>query len=124
MASIKHLETPWDTHLVEWGNMLETDGSGDDLSPWTSFPDHPEMSVQLMGIAGTNPVIVVEWSLNLHADVTKVVALANDMDGTVINLVLAGDGALIRESGILTRMRVSGGTSVVARGRIKFTRTR
>ena len=82
------------------------------------------MSVQLMAIAGTNPVIVVEWSLNLHADSTKVVAIANDMDGTVINLVLAGDGALIRESGILMRMRVSGGTSVIARGHIKFTRTR
>ena len=79
---------------------------------------------QLMAIAGTNPVIVVEWSLNLHADVTKVVALANDMDGNVINLVLAGDGALIRESGILMRLRVSGGTGVVAQGHIKFTRTR
>ncbi len=124
MATLLPIQTAWDTHLVEWGNMQETDGSGDILSPWTSFPDHPEMSVQLMEIAGTTPVIVVEWSLNLHADSTKVVAIANDMDGTVINLVLAGDGALIRESGILMRLRVSSGSSVVARGRIKFTRTR
>lgn len=124
MATLTPIKTAWDTHLVEWGNMAETDGTGDTLSPWTSFPDHPEMSVQLMEIAGTTPTIVVEWSLNLHADSTKVVAIANDRDGTPISLVLAGDGASIRESGILMRLRVSGGTGVVARGRIKFTRVR
>ncbi len=124
MATLLPIKTAWDTHLVEWDNMQETDGSGDVLTPWTSFPDHPEMSVQLMAVAGSTPTIVVEWSLNLHEDSTKVVAIANDMDGTPISLVVAGDGALIRESGILMRLRVSGGTSVIARGRIKFTRTR
>ncbi len=89
-----------------------------------SFPDHPEMTVQLLEIAGTTPSIVAEFSNNVDVDGTKVWGVCNDMQGTPISLVLAGDGALIQESGILMRLRVASGTGVTAKGRIKFTRTR
>ena len=112
--------TNWDTHLIEWALLDDAE-----INPFhVSFPDHPEMTVQLLEIAGTTPSIVAEFSNNVDPDSTKVWGICNDMQGTPISLVLAGDGALIQESGILMRLRVAAGSSVIAKGRIKFTRTR
>ena len=114
------LTTNWDSHLIEWALLDETESN-----PFhVSFPDHPEMTVQLLEIAGTTPVIIAEFSNSVDLDGTKAWGRCKDMQGDVIALVLAGDGALIQESGILMRMRVLSGSSVVAKGRIKFTRTR
>lgn len=121
MVAVKTaVSTGWDTHLIEWALLDEAE-----TNPFhVSFPDHPEMTVQLLEIAGATPVIIAEFSNNVDPDGTKVWGRCLDMQGVAIALAVAGEGALIQESGILMRLRVLSGTSVVGKGRIKFTRTR
>lgn len=105
-------------------------GFGDQLFEWaeiedSEFPNHisvppfTEMTVQLMAVTGT-PTVQVEWSLNAHEDVTKTWSLANDPSHTEISLTAAGvTGATVLESAILMRPRITAGTTVTARVRIK-----
>lgn len=113
---IKHA---YDDPLFEWPALNETDTDPD----FVSFPPFAEMTVQLMAMTGTGTVIV-EYSLSTTEDVSKVWAVATDSVQAPIALTVAGQGSFVNESGILMRPRVSAGTGVVARVRIKFTFTR
>ena len=122
MATKQALLSGWDTHLIEWTGLLDTDTDAD--IPDASFPDHPEMTIQLMEVTGTSPGIAAEMSNNLPSDTPRVYKACNTMQGSPINLQAAGDAELIQESGISMRPRVTAGTGVTARVRIKFTRIR
>ena len=121
MATKQALLSGYDSHVIEWSDLRETDGDGD--IPPASFPDHPEMSIQLIEVSGTTPTIIPEWSNNLEADSPRLFAPGNDYQKQPISLTTAGQGEQILESGVLMRPRVSGGSGVVAKARIKFTRT-
>ena len=126
MATMETIENTADTYIVEWADLRETDTDAD--IPVTSRPDLPEMTCQLLEVTGTTPDVRPEFSLNVGTradgtpDTPVVWAPCNKPDGVAISLKAAGEGNTILESGQMMRLKVNGGTGIVARGRIKFSR--
>ena len=126
MATMRTIENTADTMLVEWTDLRETDTDAD--IPPTSRPDLPEMTCQLIEVSGATPDVRPEFTLSMEKlpdgtdDLPRMWTPCNKPDNALISLKDAGEGNTILESGQMMRMRVSGGTGVVARARIKFSR--
>ena len=121
MSTATTLETPFDTRLVEFTGVVDSDSSPAHIV----VPTRSEVTVQLMSITGA-PTVGVEISLNLSDDVSPVWDRATGVKApaTDIALTTAGQAETVLQSGHLIRPIVTSGTSVSAVVRIKAERVR
>jgi hypothetical protein len=118
-AFTKRVQTPYDTHtwLAEWAELSDAQTDPE----YISVPNHTDVTVQVRSIDSGAPTVIVEGSLDLTDEASKVWFPLTKADGTAVSLTAVG-GAEVLQSCLLIRPRVSAGTGA-ATVRLKATKS-
>jgi hypothetical protein len=118
-AFTKRVGNPYDTNtwLSEWAELSNSQTDPE----YISVPNHTDVTVQVRSIDSGSPTVIVEGSLDLDDQASKVWFPLTRAAGTAVSFTSAG-GMEVLQSCMLIRPRVSSGTGA-ATVRLKATRT-